>query len=82
MKTFTAFEYLLIDIANHFGLDKLRFEERIEWAKQNINNFEALQDQAETKTKPLFVKTMLAIRDVRQGKPTGHLVGFDAVCSG
>ena len=32
MKEFTGWEYLLIDVANHWGMDKARFEERIEWA--------------------------------------------------
>lgn len=80
MKTFTGWEYLLIDLANHFGHDKLLFEERIQWATDNLSNLEALVDQAETK--PLYFKAMLAIRKAQQGLPTGHLVGLDACCSG
>lgn len=80
MKNFTGFEYLLIDVANHFGLDKKLFEERIEWARANLDNLESLIDQAEVK--PLYVKAVLAIRKAQQHIPTGHLVGLDAVCSG
>jgi hypothetical protein len=80
MKTFTGWEYLLIDLANHFGHDKLLFEERIQWAMDNLNNLEALADQAEVK--PLYIKAVMAIRKAQQGKPTGHLVGLDACCSG
>ena len=29
---YTGFEYLLIDCANAYGLDKLLFEDRIQWA--------------------------------------------------
>lgn len=80
MKTFTGWEYLLIDLANQFGHDKLLFEERIQWAKDNLNNLEQLADQAETK--PLYIKAVMAIRKAQKGQPTGHLVGLDACCSG
>lgn len=80
MQTFTGWQYLLIDLANQFGLDKLVFEERIKWAEDNLHQLEALAEHAETK--PLYMKAMLAIRAAQQGKATGHLVGFDGVCSG
>lgn len=82
MTPFTGFQYLLIDAANQFGLDKLLFEERIQWGMDNLANLEALADQAEAKTKPLYVKAVQAIRKAQAGIPTGHLVGFDASCSG
>ena len=80
MKTYSGFEYLCIDVANQFGLDKKLFEERIEWAQTNIDKLEELADQAETK--PLYHKAVMAIRKVQQGLPTGHMVGLDASCSG
>ena len=80
MKQYSAFEYLCIDVSNSYGLDKKLFEERIEWAQTNIDQLEALADQAETK--PLYLKAVMAIRKVQQGKPTGHMVGLDASCSG
>lgn len=80
MQTFSGWEYLLIDAANQFGLDKLLFEERIQWATANLNSLEAQADKAETK--PLYLKAVMAIRKAQKGLPTGHLVGFDAVCSG
>lgn len=80
MQTFTGWQYLLIDIANHFGLDKKLFEERIEWAQDNLHNLEEMAPQAENY--PLYMKTLQAIRKAQQGKPSGHLVGFDGVCSG
>lgn len=82
MTPFTGFQYLLIDAANQFGLDKLLFEERIQWGMDNLADLEALTDQAEAKTKPLYVKAVQAIRKAQAGIPTGHLVGFDASCSG
>lgn len=80
MKNYTGWQWLLIDLANHFGLDKLLFEERIKWAEDNLHQLESLSDKAETK--PLYQKAVMAIRKAQQGLPTGHMVGVDGVCSG
>ena len=80
MQFFTGFEYLLIDLANAYGHDKLLFDERIQWAKDNMDQLEALADQAETK--PLYIKALMAIRKAQAGLPTGHMVGLDGCCSG
>lgn len=80
MTPFTGYQYLLIDAANQYGHDKLTFEERIQWATENVNTLESLADTAETK--PLYIKAVMAIRKAQQGIPTGHLVAMDAVCSG
>lgn len=80
MKTFTGWEYVLIDLANAFGLDKKLFEERIDWAKANLHQLDVLVPQADNK--PLFVKAMLAIRRMLRGEAVGHVVGLDACCSG
>ena len=77
---YTGFEYLLIDCANHFGLDKLLFEERIQWGRTNLDQLESLTDKAESAY--LFMKSVAAIRKAQQGIPTGHLVALDACCSG
>lgn len=78
--TFSGWQWLLIDAANAFGMDKLLFEERIQWAEDNLNDLESLLDQADNK--PLYHKAVLAIRKAQRGEPTGHLVGIDAACSG
>ena len=80
MKTYSGFEYLCIDVANQFGLDKKLFEERIQWTLEHLPELENLAAQAETK--PLYHKAVMALRKVQQGKPTGHMVGLDASCSG
>jgi len=80
MKQFYSWEYLLIDVANQFGLDKLLFEERIQWTLEHLQELESLADKAETR--PLYLKAVMALRKVQKGIPTGHLVGLDAVCSG
>lgn len=80
MQTFTGFEYLLIDCANQFGLDKALFDDRIQWATDNLDDLEELAMDADER--PLYEKAVQAIRKAQAGEPTGHMVGFDAVCSG
>lgn len=80
MQKFTGYEYILIDIANQFGHDKMLFEERIEWATANLSTLEALTEQADCK--PLYIKGVSALRKAQAALPTGHIIGFDACCSG
>lgn len=79
-KTYTGWQYLLIDAATQYGHDKMTFEDRIAWAEANLHQLETLADQAETK--PLYMKAVQAIRKAQAGQPTGHLVGVDGCCSG
>lgn len=80
MTTYSGYEYLLIDIASQFGLDKLTFEKRIEWTVTNLDNLESFADTADTK--PMFLKAVMALRKAQKGLPTGHLIGVDATASG
>ena len=80
MQQYSGWQYLLIDVANQYGHDKMLFEERIQWATDNLDILESLVDTAETK--PLYMKAVQAIRKAQKGVPTGHLVGLDSVCSG
>lgn len=80
MEMFTGYEYLLIDAANCYGLDKELFGPRIQWATENLDRLEEMAKDAENY--PRFMKAVMAIRKAQRGLPTGHLVGFDACCSG
>lgn len=83
VQEFTGWQYLLIDAANNYGLDKLTFAERIQWAEDNLDQLEQLAEVEGTwKEKPLYLKAVQAIRKAQAGEPIGHLVGLDAVCSG
>lgn len=83
MKEFTGWEYLLIDAANQYGLDKLTFEERLQWATDNLDELEQrAAEKGYWKEQPLYCKAVLAIRRAQRGEPMGHMVGLDAVCSG
>jgi DNA-dependent RNA polymerase len=81
MKTYTAWQWLLIDAANNHGLDKLTFDKRIEWTLDNLKDLESLATH-EWKEKPLYVKAVMAIRKAQKGIPTGHIVAVDASSSG
>ena len=80
MKTYSAYEYILIDIANAYGLDKLLFEERIAWATEHLGELETLTSSADSQ--PLYIKAVMALRKAQKGIPSGHLVAMDACCSG
>ncbi len=80
MNCYSGFDYLLIDAANSFGLDKLLFEERIQWGREHLDELESLTDKAESAY--LYMKSVAAIRKAQKGIPTGHLVALDGVCSG
>ena len=79
-KQYTGIEYMAIDVANHFGLDKMEFEDRIAWVKSNQANLESLADKAEDK--PLYVKSVNHFRKALKGLPTGHTVALDSCASG
>lgn len=80
MQTFTGFEYIKLDIANNFGLDKENFEPRLKWVDAHLHELEDLLEQADEPV--LYLKAVMALRDAQAGVPSGHLVGFDACSSG
>lgn len=80
MQLFTSYQYMLIEVANNYGLDKETYETRLDWVKNNMDNLEELTVNAEEYY--LYKKAVKNLRDVQEGKPTGALVRFDAVCSG
>lgn len=80
MQQFNPKQYLAIDIANHFGLDKETYETRIQWVKEHYNELENLQPLADEPV--LYMKAIKALRDTDKGLPTGHTVALDSVNSG
>lgn len=79
-QTFTGWEYMLIDAANHYGMDKDNFEPRIKFIEDNINHLGWLVSKAEEPE--LFQKAIMSIERARRGEAIGHIVHFDACCSG
>lgn len=80
MQTFTGQQYLDIDIANCFGLDRLSWNERLFWVDNNRPDLEDLAKQA--KYPILFRKAVRALRSVNMGFSTNHIMGLDATASG
>ena len=80
MQYFSPLEYIKLDIANQFGLDKKQFEDRLDWVNTNEHQLESFENQASDKYR--YIAAVMAYREVQAGKPTGHRVGFDACSSG
>ena len=72
--------WLKVDIANHYGLDKLSFDERVAWVDQNEQILENLCDQAEEPL--LYNEAVKAYRAADAGEEIGHIVRLDATASG
>lgn len=72
--------WLKVDIANHYGLDKLSFDERVAWVDQNEQILENLCDQAEEPL--LYSEAVKAYRAADAGEEIGHIVRLDATASG
>lgn len=80
MQTFTAKQYLAIDIANNFGLDKETWDTRLAWFDENKDNLPNLVGSAEEPA--LFYAGVNAYQDMLDGKPIGYTVALDATSSG
>lgn len=80
MQLFTPAEYLKIDIASNYGMDKSTWNERIEWFDDNQNNLLQLLSQA--KEPALYYAGVLAWEDTQSGKPSGYPISLDATASG
>lgn len=79
-QTFTGRQYLMIDVANNWGLDKEDWDVRLQWFQDNEPHLESLLNQADEPA-PYFA-SVKAYRDVQKGLPIGYTVGLDATSSG
>lgn len=80
MQTFTGTDYLRIALANHYGKDKLTWNERLIWFFMNEDKLEDLVDTAEEPT--LFYGALQAYRKAEEGIPSGYPITLDATASG
>ena len=77
---FTGREYLKIDIASNYGLDKKRWAERLDWFDKNEQFLDYLVQSA--KEPALFYAGVQAWKAVQRGEPIGYMISLDATSSG
>lgn len=96
MESFTPVEYLKIDVASSYGLDKKSWQDRIAWFDNNQDELFMLADLLKTnKTEaikhPIMKKAespallaagLFACREIAAGKPCGYPISLDATASG
>lgn len=94
MEQYTPAQWLLIDLASQYGLDKKLFPERLEFGRSLLPLVEQAGDDpaeiklffqeyiAEADEPEMFCASLLAVSDVLRGRPIGYTVGLDAASSG
>lgn len=80
MQRFTGIEYLKIDIANNFGLDKSTWNERIEWFDKHEGQLAEILHRAENPA--LYFAGVQAWQATQRGEATGYPISLDATASG
>lgn len=79
-ESFTGKEYLKIDIASNFGLDKAKWQDRIDWFDKHESQLFEMVNQAEEPA--LFYAGAKAWEDAKAGNSTGYMISLDATSSG
>ena len=80
MEKFSGKDYLMIDIANNFGLDKINWDARIDWVLRRVDKLEDFLKQADEPA--LFFAGVQAFRKAQAGEPSGYPISLDACSSG
>lgn len=80
MQEFTPLQYLQIDIANLYGKDKLTWEERLAWFKENQENLLSMVEDAD---KPhQFYAAVINYDNAASGAVNHHGITLDGTSSG
>ena len=80
MQKFSGIDYLKIDIASNYGLDKATWDERLAWFKSHEH---CLMEMVASSDKPaLFYAGVQAWFATQRGEPTGYPISLDATASG
>lgn len=79
-QTFSGMNYLKIDVASNFGLDKKTWDERIAWTNTNMDKLEELVHKADEPA--LYFASVRGLRQAQSGEPSGYPISLDATSSG
>ena len=81
---FSDMDYLRIDIAGSFGLDKKTWKERIAWTMQHEEAGDLLSKEllSQAESLPLYMAGVQALMDAKAGKEVHYAVNLDATASG
>lgn len=79
-QTFTGREYLKIDIASNFGLEKADWDDRLAWFDAHEHCLLEMLPNADEPA--LYYAGVKAWEDVKAGLPTGYMISLDATSSG
>jgi hypothetical protein len=77
---FTGKQYLQMDIANHFGLDKEDWSVRLQWFESHKDVLDGMLKQAEVPAQ--YFAAVTAWHEVAKGNPIGYPIALDATASG
>lgn len=77
---FTGKQYLMMDVASHFGLDKEDWDVRLAWFDKHKDVLDGMLKQAEVPAQ--YFAAVAAWHDVQAGKPIGYPIALDATASG
>lgn len=80
MQLFSGMQYLKIDVANNFGLDKEDWNTRLDWFDQAEGDLERLIKDAEEPA--LFYASTQAYRKAMRKEPVAYPISLDATASG
>lgn len=80
MQRFTPMQYLQLDIASNFGLDKEDWDVRLAWFQRHEQTLEDYVDRAEVPA--MYFAGVQAYRAVQRGEAIGYPVSMDATSSG
>lgn len=80
MMTFTGIQYLKMDVANHFGLDKEDWDVRLAWFDKHEDKLEHLLDKADSPAQ--YFAAVQAWRATQRNEPVGYAIALDATASG
>lgn len=77
---FTGVQYLHMDVASHFGLDKEDWDVRLAWFYNHEDKLEHLLDKADSPAQ--YFAAVQAWRATQRKEPVGYAIALDATASG